>query len=104
MNSVMISFIIAGMAYALSASLPFWVSKNTQMAVSILIGIIANLCWVTISRGVPQNEIPLYGLIFDSILTLLFLFVPFFFIKFELTVTQCVGILMVLVGLFLTKK
>lgn len=99
-----LAFIIAGLSYALSASLPFIVTKNVQMAIAVCIGIVTNVCWVTISRAVPQTDIPLYGLAYDAMLTMMFLIMPYFFIKFELSTTQSVGIAMVLIGLYLVKR
>ena len=101
---VIAPFLIAFVSYSISASLPFWTSKNAQMAIAVVIGVIANVCWVIISRNVNQNDIPIYGLAYDAMLTLTFLITPYFFIKFNLTFVQIFGILMVLVGLFLTKR
>lgn len=102
--SLYIPFILAGLSYALSASLPFLVTKNTQMVIAIIIGIVTNLCWVQISRSVPESDIPLYGLAYDMMLTMAFLIIPYFFIKFNLTNTQIIGIVLALVGLYLTKR
>lgn len=96
-------FSLAFISYTISASLPFLVSKTTQLWVAAGIGIVTNICWTLISRSVTQSDIPIYSLYYDAMLTLTFLFTPFFFITFELTSKQVIGILFVLVGLFLTK-
>ena len=89
---------------SISASLPFITSKHNQLFIAIIVGIVTSICWAFISRSVPQSEIPLYGLLYDAMLTLIFLIIPFFFIKFELNKTKVFGIVLVLIGLFLTKK
>lgn len=105
MGSIMLYayFLLAFISYAISAALPFLVSKTTQLWIAVGIGIVTNICWTLISRSVSQSDIPIYSLYYDAMLTLTFLVIPFFFITFELTSRQVIGILFVLVGLFLTK-
>lgn len=97
-------FLMAALLYSLSASLPFWVTTRVQMAMAICIGVLTSLCWVGISRSVKPEQIPIYGLAFDSMLTMIFLLMPFFFISFNLSNRQVLGIIMVLTGIFLIKS
>jgi len=95
-------FLIAALAYSIMAVLPFLVSRNIQLVVAILLGIVANASWVFISRTVSKQDIPLYSLYFDVQLTLIYLLVPLFFIKFNFNPIQAIGIILILVGIILT--
>lgn len=96
-------YAIAGLLYALSASLPYIVTKQVQLALGIVIGIGTSICWTLISRAVSQAQIPLYGLLYDAMLTIMFFIVPFVFIEFNLTWKQILGVLMTITGLLLIK-
>jgi drug/metabolite transporter (DMT)-like permease len=97
-------YIISGIFYSISASLPFWITGRNQILLAILVGIGANVTWVMISRNVNKIDIPIYGLYYDIMLTSVFILVPYFFIPFTLTRIQIVGIMLVLLGVYLTKK
>ena len=97
-------YIISGIFYSISASLPFWIAGRNQIILAILLGIGANVSWVMISRNVNKVDIPIYGLYYDVMLTCAFILVPFIFVPFTLTKTQIVGIVLVLLGLILIKK
>ena len=97
-------YVLAGLAYCVVAALPYIVTKSTQLWLGAAVGIVANVCWTLISRAVQPTEIPLYGMAYDAMLTLMFFVVPFFFIEFTLTVKQCFGVLLVFLGLFLVKS
>jgi hypothetical protein len=73
------------------------------MCIAMCNGLLTALCWVGISRSVQPTKIPLYGLAYDAMLTLIFLLTPFCFISFNLSGKQIVGIVFILTGLFLTK-
>jgi drug/metabolite transporter (DMT)-like permease len=97
-------YIISGIFYSISASLPFWIAWRNQIILAILVGIGANVTWVMISRNVNKIDIPIYGLYYDIMLTSIFILVPFIFIPFTLTRVQILGIVLVLLGLIFIKK
>lgn len=99
---IILYFIIAAFLYAITASLPFWTNKNTQLIIAMIIGMGANACWVLISRSIPQSSIPIFSLYFDTQLTMMYLFIPYFFIQFNLSITQIIGIVFIFIGLILT--
>lgn len=96
-------YFLAGLAYCVVAALPFIVTKSTQLWLGAAVGIVANVCWTLISRSVIQQDIPIYGLIYDAMLTLVFFGVPFLFIDSDITTRQIVGIVVTFIGLVLIK-
>jgi len=95
-------FITAAISYSIMASLPFLVSRNIQLIIAVLLGMVANASWVFISRAVGREDIPLYSLYFDIQLTMIYLLVPFLFIEFNLSYTQLLGIALIFTGIVLT--
>jgi membrane protease YdiL (CAAX protease family) len=96
-------FLISACLYSLSASLPFLVTKSTQMWIAPVVAILTSLVWVSIARSIPPQEVPLYGLYYDIMLTLVFLVIPYIFVDFNLTPLQIFGILLIFTGIILTR-
>ena len=102
----MISYLFAltAIVYSAYAYLPFMnLAAKTHYAVAIFLAVMGSLIWVTISRTVEKNQIVFNGAIFDSIITICFLVIPFIFAGSDLTPKQMVGIGVLLVGMALIK-
>lgn len=95
--------LLAGLLYAVSASLPFIVSAKTQYVVAPVIGVVTALLWAFISRSVNQAHVPYYGLAYDLVLTLVFFFVPFLFVEISFNLSNIIGLCLVLLGVALLK-
>lgn len=90
--------------YCMYAYLPFLNLKgSTHYIGASIFAILGSFLWVTISRSVDKGEITLYGLYFDAVLTLSFLLVPLFAHGFNLNYKQTIGILLILIGILLSK-
>lgn len=98
-----IYFSVAAVSYSILAALPFITSKQMHLAFAILFGIVANVCWALISRTIDQSTIPIVGLFYDLMLTIIFLIVPFIFIEFNLSTKQIVGAILIILGIALIK-
>ncbi|MFM1781351.1 MAG: hypothetical protein RLZZ181_116 [Pseudomonadota bacterium] len=100
---VYIYLLISGMLYSISASLPFTVSTRTQLFIGGLIGLTTAIMWALITRAVNKHDIPFWGLIYDTMLTLVFFLVPMFYIDRAINIYNYMGFILVLLGLVLVK-
>lgn len=90
--------------YCMYAYLPFLNLKGPTHYISASVfAILGSLLWVTISRSVGKGEIALYGLYFDAILTISFLLIPILVHESSLNYKQIIGILLILIGILLSK-
>lgn len=97
-------FILTAIVYSAYAYLPFMdLGAKAHYLGGIIFAILGSLIWVTISRTVEKSQIVLNGAIFDSIITICFLAIPFIFASSEMTTKQIVGIVIVLIGMGLIK-
>lgn len=99
-NLYILTFII----YCMYAYLPFLnLQSHFHYISASVFAILGSTLWVTISRSVDKGEIALYGLYFDAVLTLSFLLVPLIAHEFSLNYKQIIGILLILIGILLSK-
>lgn len=90
--------------YTLAASLPFWnLPAKVQYPLAMSIGLLTSALWTTIARNVAKNSIVVYGAYYDVMLTSVFLAVPLLFTGFTLTTNQTYGILIMILGVVVTK-
>lgn len=90
------------MAFA-TYSESFKVSKH-YFSVAIILAILSNLIWFHIAKHEPSSSIlMLKGLYWDVMLMLSYLIVPLLFFSAKFSALQGIGIVLVLIGLVLTK-
>ena len=97
-------FILASILYAIAASLPFLgLTAAYQYPMAMILGVGTSICWTAINRSILKQDVVIYGMYYDSMLTLIYLIVPFLYINNTLTIRQMLGILLMVLGIFLTK-
>lgn len=91
--------ITAYMSYSETIKASSW-----YFIVGIILANIANIMWMILAKNTTDNsKLVVYGLIWDSILTLSFLLTPFLFFDIKLSMTQTIGLGLIIAGIICTK-
>lgn len=97
-------FSLVFVVYAAYATLPFLnLGQASHYAAGCFFAICGSLLWVSISRSVPKEQIAIYGLYFDAVITVMSLGIPIALAGFHFTSKQIAGILIIIAGAIVTK-
>jgi len=101
---IQLCFLGAFIFYSIAASLPFLgLSEKLHYVSAMVIALFTSYFWTTISRNIDKNSVVIYGAWYDAMLTLAFLLIPLLFTGFNLTPKQAIGIVIMLLGILITK-
>jgi multidrug transporter EmrE-like cation transporter len=79
-------------------------ASNWFFPVGIVSAVIANVLWMSIAKAEPNSShLMVKGLIWDSMLMLVYLVVPLLFFGARFTLMQSFGVGLTLIGLLCTK-
>lgn len=104
---ILFAFLGGVLGYALIASLPF-----TKLAVyhtwlfytvGIVVGAGLNCLWLTVARTVVKNEVILYGVLWDAMLTLVYVLIPVLFWGQQASWKVWAGVALIFSGMLLAK-
>lgn len=100
-------FILGAIIYTICSYIPYINSFKSLSFLTYLMlamGIIANLSWLTVAKQAKSpTQLMLLGLYWDSMLTAIYLIVPFLFFNIQLTMTQFGGLVLMVAGIIITK-
>ena len=104
---IFIQFFIGMSIYLLMAfaSYSTWLKESKiYFPLGILAAIIANFIWLSIAKSeVNPSVLMIKGLVWDAMLTGCYLLVPILFFNARFTFVQGLGVILVIIGLLLTK-
>lgn len=77
---------------------------NAYFVVGLILGIIANFCWLYIAKNSPEkHQIYVYGLYWDSMIVGVYTLIPILAMGVRLSWTTAIGGLLIIAGIMLTK-
>lgn len=98
------NFIFVSILYSIYALVPFFIKNNSlKFVLAAIMSAMGGILWMTIATNIPKESIPIYGLYFDTAITLSFFLVPLFFVNPNLSIYNILGVILILAGIWLTK-
>lgn len=102
-----IYFLIAGVGYMSVASLPYTSlpadSPAKYYIFGTIISLMMNVTWLNLAGKLSKPDILVYGLVWDSILTVAYILTPIIFFQVQAKPQTLVGAALILGGMVLTK-
>lgn len=94
--------------YGVFAYTNYWdtLKSNTTLyfTIGLSIAILGNSLWLLLTKILPtNNSIYIGGIVYDSLVTLAFILIPWYFIGIKLANIQWIGLIIVIVGLLTLK-
>lgn len=100
-------FLLGGLCYVAGATLSYLPTLKVSvlyMPIAIFIGALAHYLWFTIAKSSnDQNQIYVYAIIWDSMFMVIYSVLPVMAFDVRLTGVQVCGVVLVLIGMILTK-
>jgi membrane protease YdiL (CAAX protease family) len=97
-------YLLAALVYSTYAAIPYLnIDAKYHYPVGVCLSIIAGISWITISRGIAKEQIPLYSAYFDLLLTTCFIIIPILFVGYTFNFKQSIGLILFFISILLIK-
>lgn len=105
---ILVSFLIGGIVYLGSATLVYQNELKQHpwlyFGIGLTLALVANLMWLSIAKHTENaSQLYLYGFWWDSLIIGSYALVPVLFYGVRPAPTSIIGIILILVGIYLTK-
>ena len=103
---LIICYSLAAVIYALYAYLNYSPVKDEwwYFPVGMLLSMVGNLVWMIITKIPSTNTVLFFrGVVWDAILTVVFIVIPFCFFEIRLSMLGVIGLVISLIGIFILK-
>lgn len=97
-------FLVGFLAYSGAAILVYSISKpNFYYFIGLSLALLANLSWLSIASQSSGKDLFFKALYWDTMFLLIYLCIPIFMFNVRLTLSQLLGVLLIVIGMIVTK-